>query len=161
MLTYPFKRILCPIDFDDNSIAALDAAAEIARQSGAIVEVLHVVPIIIQPGGMPIYVDVYPEQEKEARAKLVEITKTRLAGIKYELRTTVGEPWAAILRSQRSIHADVIVMSTHGRRGLPHLFLGSVAERVVREAQCPVLTIPGRSGDKSKSEPTCFTTSAA
>lgn len=140
-MAYPFKKILCPIDFEDNSIAALDAAAEIARQSNASVEVLHVVPIIMQPAGMPIYVDVYSEQEKASKAKLLEIAKTHLAGIKYELRTTVAEPWAAILHTEKAVHANVIVMSTHGRRGLSHFFLGSVAQRVVREGSCPVLTI--------------------
>ena len=142
-MAYPFKKILCPIDFDENSIAALDAAAEIARQSDATVEVLHVVPIIMQASGMPIYVDVYTQQEKDSQAKLVELARTHLAGLKYKLDTSVAEPWAAILHAQKADGADVIVMSTHGRRGLSHFFLGSVAERVVREATCPVLTIRG------------------
>lgn len=141
-MAYPFKKILCPIDFDDNSIAALDAATEMARQSDATVEVLHVVPIIM-PSGTPIYVDVYTEQENDSRAKLAELAKTHLAGVKYELRTSVAEPWAAILHTQKASGADVIVMSTHGRRGFAHFFIGSVAERVVREAQCPVLTVRG------------------
>ena len=145
-MAYPFKKILCPIDFDENSFAALDAAATMARQWDATVEVLHVVPIIIQPGGTPIYIDVYTAQEQEAQAKLLELAKTHLAGVKYELRTTVAQPAAAILRAQQKDNADVIVMSTHGRRGLTHLILGSVAERVVREAQCPVLTIRGHYG---------------
>jgi len=142
-MAYPFKKILCPVDFDENSTAALDAAAEMARQSDAMVEVLHVVPIIVQPGGTPIYVDVYTAEEQESQAKLVELAKTHLAGVKYELKTTVAQPSAAILHAQKAAAADVIVMSTHGRRGLAHFFLGSVAERIVREAQCPVLTIRG------------------
>lgn len=142
-MAYPFKKILCPIDFDDNSLAALDAAAKMARESDATVEVLHVVPIIVQPGGTPIYVDVYTAEEQASQAKLVELAKTHLAGVKFELRTTVAQPSAAILHAQQNVGADVIVMSTHGRRGLAHLFLGSVAERVVREARCPVLTIRG------------------
>ena len=145
-MAYPFKKILCPIDFDENSIAALDAAGEIARQSDATVEVLHVVPIIMQASGMPIYVDVYTQQEKDSQARLMELAKTHLAGMKYEkyeLETTVAQPAAAILHAQKTTGADVIVMGTHGRRGLAHFFLGSVAERVVREAQCPVLTIRG------------------
>lgn len=142
-MAYPFKKILCPIDFDENSIAALDAAAEMARQFDATVEVLHVVPIIVQAGGTPIYIDVYTAQEQEAQAKLQELAKTHLTGVKYELKTSVAQPSAAILHAQKTLGADVIVMSTHGRRGLSHIFLGSVAERVVREAQCPVLTIRG------------------
>jgi nucleotide-binding universal stress UspA family protein len=135
-----FKKILCPIDFDENSIAALDSAAELARESGAIVEVLHVVPINMQPGAGQIYIDVYSAQQEAAQAKLAEIAKTHLAGVKCELRVTVAQPAVAILHAQKAGRADVIVMSTHGRRGLAHLFLGSVAEHVVREAPCPVLT---------------------
>lgn len=142
-MAYPFKKILCPIDFDENSIAALDAAAEIARHSDATVEVLHVVPIIMQGGVMPVYVDVYTQQEKDSQARLMELAKTHLAGLKYKLETSVAEPWAAILHTQKANGANVIVMSTHGRRGLSHFFLGSVAERIVREAPCPVLTIRG------------------
>jgi nucleotide-binding universal stress UspA family protein len=142
-MPFAFKKILCPIDFDDNSIAALDAAAEIARESGATLEVLHVVPIVIQPGSMPIYVDVYSVEEQTAKTQLLELAKTHLQGVKCELRTTVAQPSAAILHAQRQLGADAIVMATHGRRGFAHFFLGSVAERVVREADCPVLTIRG------------------
>ncbi len=140
-MTYPFKKILCPVDFDHNSIAALDAAAEMARQNDGALEVLHIIPIVIQPGDAPIYVDLYTPEEEVSKAKLTELAKTHLLGVKHELRTMVGQPAAAILHAQKTFDADVIVMSTHGRRGLSHLFMGSVAERVVREAACPVLTI--------------------
>ncbi len=140
-MTYPFKKILCPVDFDHNSIAALDAAAQMARENDATIEVLHVIPIIVQSGGTPVYVDVYTAEEEAAKAKLLTLAKAHLSDVKYELRTTVAQPSAAILHAQKNLGADVIVMSTHGRRGLSHLFMGSVAERVVREATCPVLTI--------------------
>jgi len=136
-----FNKILCPIDFDDNSIAALAAAANLARESHATLEVLHVVPIVIQPGGAPIYVDIYSAEEESAKAKLLELAKKHLEGVKYELRTTVAQPAAAILHAQKNLNPDIIVMGTHGRRGFAHLLLGSVAERIVREADCPVLTI--------------------
>ena len=74
-MNYPFKKILCPIDFDDNSIAALDTAAEMARQSSAVLVVLHVVPMIIQPGETPIYVDVYAAEEQISRDKLIALAK--------------------------------------------------------------------------------------
>ena len=140
-MPFAFKKILCPVDFDDNSIAALDAAANIARESGATLEVLHVIPIVIQPGGMPIHVDIYSVEEETAKTELLELAKLHLQGVKYELRTTVAQPSAAILHAQRQLGADAIVMGTHGRHGFAHFFLGSVAERVVREANCPVLTI--------------------
>jgi universal stress protein A len=144
-MAYPFKKILCPIDFDENSIAALATAAKMARQFDATVEVVHVVPIVVQPGGTQVYADVYATEEQSSKAKLAELAKFHLAGVKYELRTTVALPSAAILHAAKNLGADVIVMSTHGRRGLSHLFMGSVAERVVREAQCPVLTVHGSS----------------
>jgi universal stress protein A len=143
-MAYPFKKILCPIDFDDNSIAALETAAEMARQLDATVEVLHVVPIVVQPGASQVQVDVYAAEEESSKAKLARLAKAHLAGVKYELKTAVALPSTAILRAEKNLDADVIVMSTHGRRGLSRLFMGSVAERVVREAHCPVLTVHGR-----------------
>lgn len=140
-MTYPFKKILCPVDFDTNSIAALDAAAEMARQNDGALEVLHVIPIMVEPGTTSFYVNLYTPEEEASKAKLTELAKTHLSDVKYTLRTAIGQPAAAILHAQKTLDADVIVMSTHGRRGLSHLFMGSVAERIVREATCPVLTI--------------------
>ena len=139
-MPFPYRRILCPIDFDENSLSALSTAAEIAREHDGTVYVLHVVPLIVQPTAMPVYVDLYKGQEEAAHRKLVEIAHKRLAGLKYELMTQVGEPAGAILKAARKTRADVIVMATHGRRGFKHFFLGSIAEIVLREASCPVLT---------------------
>ena len=65
----PFRRILCPVDFDDNSMQALDTAADLARENNGTVFVLHVVPMIVPPTGMPVYVDLYQGQEETARDK--------------------------------------------------------------------------------------------
>ncbi len=136
-----FSRILCPVDFDDNSMQALDTAANLARESNGTVFVLHVVPLIIEPTGMPVYVDLYKGQEETARAKLLEIAHKRLGGIKYEILTHTGEPAGTILNAEKRIKADVVVMATHGRRGFKRFFLGSIAELVLRESTCPVLTV--------------------
>ena len=140
-MAYPFRRILCPVDFDDNSMQALDTAANFARENNGTVFVLHVVPMIIAPTGMPVYVDLYKGQEETARDKLLEIAHKRLAGLKYELLTHTGEPAGAILNAEKKMSADVIVMATHGRRGFKRFFLGSIAEVVLRESTCPVLTV--------------------
>jgi nucleotide-binding universal stress UspA family protein/predicted transcriptional regulator len=140
-MAFPFKKILCPLDFDDNSLAALDVAVHLARNADGTVYVLHVVPMIIPPTGTPIYIDLYKEQEQVAREKLKEIGHKRLSGIKHEMLVHTGEPPAAILGAQRRIGADVIVMATHGRKGFSRVVLGSVAEIVMRESLCPVLTI--------------------
>ena len=136
-----FRRILCPVDFDDNSMQALDTAANLARESDGTVFVLHVVPMIIAPTGMPVYVDLYKGQEETARTKLLEIAHKRLAGIKYELLIHTGEPAGTILNAEKKTNADVVVMATHGRRGFKRFFLGSIAELVLRESICPVLTV--------------------
>ncbi|MFZ0890421.1 MAG: universal stress protein [Candidatus Binataceae bacterium] len=147
-MAFPFRRILSPVDFDENSMAALDSAVQVARQNDGTIFMMHVVPIIIPPTGMPIYVDLYKGQEDTAREKLREIAQKRLAGVKYELLTRIGEPAATILKTARKLATDVIVMATHGRRGFSRVFLGSVAEMVVREAPCPVLTV--RHGEPDK-----------
>ena len=136
-----FRRILCPVDFDDNSMQALDTAANLARESDGTVYLLHVVPMIIAPTGMPVYVDLYRGQEEAARSKLLDIAHKRLAGVKYELLLHTGEPAGTILNAEKKTDADVVVMATHGRRGFKRFFLGSIAELVLRESVCPVLTV--------------------
>jgi len=144
----PYQRILCPIDFDDNSLAALDTAADLARHADGTIYVLHVVPMIVPPTAMPVYVDIYKSQEETAWGRLKEIARTNLAGIKYELMVRMGEPASSIIKTQKKVDAGLIVMATHARRGFSRFFLGSVAEVVLREASCPVLTIRGRAADR-------------
>lgn len=140
-MAFPFRNILCPVDFDDSSMYALDTAGEIARQNDGTVLVLHVVPMIVPPMGMPVYVQLYQSQRQTAATKLEEIAARRLSGLKYELLAEMGDPAPVILRIAARANADVIVMASHGRRGFSRLFLGSVAELVLREAKCPVLTV--------------------
>lgn len=141
---FPYKRILCPLDFDENSVTALNAAVDLAHQADGTVYALHVVPMIMQPTGMPVYVDLYKSQEEAAWTKLRDLARKHLAAVKYELLVQMGDPAGAILRVERKVSPDLIVMATHGRRGFSRFFLGSVAEMVVRESNCPVLTVrPG------------------
>ncbi len=140
-MAFPFRTILCPVDFDDSSMYALDTSGEIARQNDGTVVVLHVVPMIVPPIGMPVYVQLYKSQKETALTKLEEIAGKRLTGLKYEIVTEMGDPAPIILRTAARAGADVIVMASHGRRGFSRLFLGSVAELVLRESKCPVLTV--------------------
>jgi nucleotide-binding universal stress UspA family protein/predicted transcriptional regulator len=149
-MPYPYRRILCPVDFDDNSIFALETAAMMAREHDGTVFALHVVPMYIPPTGMPVYVDLYKGQEQTGRERLQQIARNHLAGLKYDLMTHIGEPGSAILQVQRKVAADVIVMATHGRRGFSRFLLGSVAENIIREASCPVLTVKYEAGTASK-----------
>lgn len=139
-MAYPFKVILSPVQFDDNSMAALSVAKELALTYGATVYVMYVVPIILVPGeGYIVYS--LEEQEQNAKKALAEMAQQRLSGVKYEILTKIGEIAKSVLDVAHEIRADLIVMATHGRTGIPHFFLGSVTEKVVREAQCPVLTV--------------------
>ncbi len=139
-MSLPYRKILCPVDFDENSIAALETAAEIARHFEATVYVLHTIVLVIAPTSMPVYVDLYKAQEDTARSNLLELARKHLAGIKYEIMVNMGEPAASILKAERGIGADMLVMSTRSPRRVA-VFLGSVAELVLREARCPVLTV--------------------
>ena len=139
------KHILVPIDFSDASSAATDTAIELARAFEGRVTLMNVfeVSLYLYSGGpfMPI-VDTTKELERAAR----EATGTRLAEVKKTYANVdailrCGHPWEEIVSAAREQNADLIVMGTHGRRGLPHALLGSVAERVVRMSPVPVLTV--------------------
>ena len=140
-MSYPFRKILSPVDFDDNSIAAVDVAGRVAHDNDGRVLLIHVIPIIIPPPGKPVYVNLDQGQEEVARARLDEIAEKRLRGVKYEILTKIGDPAGTILNIARRRRADLIVMATHGRRGISRVLLGSVAETVLRAAPCPVLSV--------------------
>ena len=140
-MAFPYKTILCPMDFDENSLTAFDQAVELARHFGGTLILLHVVPLVLSLGEVPPPAALYEEQEKAARAKLADIAKRKRVGLKYELHVYVGDVITSILNAQSKHQSDLLVMATHGRRGLARMFLGSVAEAVVRKAACPVLTI--------------------
>ena len=140
-MAFPYRKILCPIDFDDNSMLALDKAIEIARHFGAAVLLVHALPLVVQFGEVPIPFELYEEREKAARTKLGEIARQKLDGVDHELAVYTGDVVGCVLQAVAKFEPDLLVMATHGRSRLGHLFLGSVAEAVVRKASCPVLTI--------------------
>lgn len=148
-MVFPYRKILCPIDFDDNSMRALDKAVEIARQFKSEIILVHAVPIVLQFSDYPIPADLYEEEEKASRAKLQKIETQKLAGIGHESAVYYGDVAYSILQAVDKFHPDLLVMATHGRKGLAHFFLGSVAEVVVRKASCPVLTIRSESGENT------------
>ena len=139
-----FKKILCPIDFDDNSLAALDSALHLAQESGATLYVMNVVFVPLAAPGFPL--EARPAvSEQPSRLALQKLARERLHGkVRYELLIRIGKPAELINQTAEELDVDLIVMATHGRTGVGHLFLGSVAEHVVRTAKRPVLTIrPG------------------
>jgi nucleotide-binding universal stress UspA family protein len=139
-----FNKILCPVSFDENSIAALEVARTLAQDKDAVIYLLHVVPTPPVPVS-PIPLEPFPQTEHDARARLRELAETHLAGkVRYEMLALSGDPAHVIIRTVADVGADSIVMATHGRKGVSRFFLGSVAERVVRESPCPVLTVRGK-----------------
>ena len=143
-MRFPNKKILCPLDFDDNSIHALEKAVEIARHFGAEVFLVHVVPLIVE--ALPIAYEHYEESQKAAMAKLNEITSQKLGSIEHRCIVYTGDVIGSILQALERFQPDLLVMATHGRRGIARFVLGSVAEAIVRKASCPVLTIRSEEG---------------
>lgn len=140
-MAFPYRKILCPIDFDENSSNALEKAIEIARHFRAAVLLMHVVPLVAQFGEVPLPVDLYQDQQRAALARLNEIAGQKLIGIEYKTAIYVGDVAGSILKGADQFQPDLLVLATHGRTGLVHFVLGSVAEAVVRKASCPVLII--------------------
>lgn len=147
-MTHDIKRILAPVDFSKCSEASARYAARLAEPLGAAVEVLHVwdpPPYIPVDAIVGVGTDtVGAWAEKSARQALAKFTADLAAhGVKFA-RSFVrsGAIAATIVDAAESEQYDAIVIGTHGRTGLSHAVLGSVAERVVRLAPCPVITVP-------------------
>ncbi len=140
-MAFPFKQILAPVDFDQSSLKGLELAAKLARLNDGAVFILHIVPVDMDVSGMPGYVDLIKRQESIDRDKLTAIAKQHLAEVKWEILDKMGPPADVIVEVATKLPADLIVMVTHGRRGLARLVEGSIAENVLRHAPCPVLAV--------------------
>ena len=148
-MAFPCRRVLAPIEFDDTVQTVLEAAERVAAEANGTIFLMHVVPMVVTPTGMPNYVEIYKDQEKIARHKLEETAARRRPGVnvKYELLTRMGDPAREIILAERQLAADIIVLATHGRKGIRRVLLGSVAEGVLRNATCPVLTVQHQEPD--------------
>jgi nucleotide-binding universal stress UspA family protein len=138
-----FSRILCPIDFERDSMDALGLACRLAKQNSATVYLLTVIgaPPAAATALPPVALNSDPEFEAECIRRLEAIAREKLAGVSHEIFVASGNAAPEILNLTAARNIDLIVMGTHGRTGLKHFFLGSVAEHVVRESPVPVLTI--------------------
>ena len=156
-------NILCPVDFSDSSRHALEHAIQLARWFGATVTAYYVYPQPIAPppvvfGGLPgplPPVEPYPPLTVSPEAvrldvlqKLTTFTSfAEASGISVKLDAAPGHPVSAILAEADRLRADLIVIGTHGHSGFDRLLLGSVTEKVLRKAACPVLTVPPPAAD--------------
>ena len=143
------ERILCPVDFSEASAHAIDQAVVIAGWYKARITALHVVLPSAPPlPGWPASTDITARAEGD-REQLRKETAARFsaaarAGIGLDVMIDVGRPARCILERAADLRADLIVIGTHGTSGFEHLVLGSVAEKVLRKAKCPVVTVPPR-----------------
>ena len=144
------RPILHPTDFSPASRAAFAHALALAREEGAELVLVHVLPTVM-PMASEGYMSpkVYDDLQRSMRAQVQKqldrlLTKAKAARVRARGLLYEGVAADAITRAARARHAKLIVMGTHGRTGLSRLFVGSVAERVVGTAPCPVLTVRGK-----------------
>jgi nucleotide-binding universal stress UspA family protein len=140
------KKILIPIDMSTYSLVGVEYGEEIANLFDA-----EVVLLIVDDNEIPLLMtstDTHHGETKEESRRLSIIKAVQrlimnhglvLRSLKIEVRH--GSPAQKIVQTADELHADLIIMSTHGRTGLPHVLVGSIAEKVVRRARCPVLTV--------------------
>ena len=140
-----FKKILCPIDYSDCSAMALRYAVGLALKDSGRLYLMHTIDKRIYDYGGPIY-EVQPSPDEETIARLKEklaesMPKEIRGDIEVETIVSVGIPSQEIVNVAHEKEVDIIVMGTHGRTGVAHVVMGSVAENVTRKALCPVLTV--------------------
>ncbi len=146
------KKILCCTDFSDNSEPAVRTAVDYAKAFDASFILAHIVD---SWAGFPAYSEGIPVDVRNVVRDLEETAKEKLENLAGELsakigkistRSKVGIPAEEIIRVAKEESADLIVLGTHGWTGLRHILLGSVAERVLRGAHCPVLVVRSAAG---------------
>lgn len=142
----PFSRILIAIDFSENSECAFDYALTLARQFNAELEIIHVInePVDLRGFYVPhISFEQLEKEIEEGAVKMMDDFCTARVGSFTNYKTSImtGIPCEEITAAAEKIGASLIVLGTHGRTGLDRILFGSTAERVVRSATCPVLTV--------------------
>lgn len=148
-----FKEILVPVDFSDHSIAAIEEAVELAKVFDSRLHLIHsyqIQPGGISPYGIAIPSNYFTEIQESAAKRLGEWQQKYVpADISVDTKTMSLMPSESIVRAATEIGADLIVMGTRGLSGFKHVMLGSVAERTIRHAPCPVLTVHAPGSDKA------------
>lgn len=143
------KRIVVATDFTELSSEAIETAVAFAQGCGATLDIVHVasemafaVPPPMEMVTVPF--DVVGAVRDATDRMNVEQERVKAQGIVCESNVLVGRADTQIVEHADKTHTDLIILGTHGRSGLPHVLLGSVAEKVVQHAHCPVLTVPLR-----------------
>ena len=148
-----FKRILVPVDFSGHADVALDLAIELAKEGGGEIHLLHAYELpasVTMAYGVAIPQSVWDGVQEAAAKKLAEsLARVKAAGVKGATHLLTAPAADAIVETAIAQRADLIVMATRGLTGLKHVLLGSVAERTIRIAPCPVLTVKGKADAKA------------
>jgi nucleotide-binding universal stress UspA family protein len=143
----PFRKVLCPIDFSDDSRRALERAAELAAPGGAGITLLHVVEPAITFSNLPMAENNLQSVDRRATHELARWASELETKVSVPVRTEIriGRPGVQTLTVlDRDPTFDLVVMGSHGRTGIRRVLLGSVAEKVLRHAACPVLVVRSR-----------------
>ena len=145
------RKILVPVDYSEHSHAALAFAVELARKNGADLDIVHVwdrpsyvndAIVVHQPGGAArSLVEMIRENAEREMDEFIQASKLP-SDVRVERRLLGGNPAGRLLEELERGHHDLAVMGTHGRTGLKHLLLGSVAEKLVRLSPVPILSVP-------------------
>jgi nucleotide-binding universal stress UspA family protein len=144
------RRILCASDFSTASGRALTTAIGVARATGARLTIVYahapVTPTVPEQVIDAMTLDRLDRDVREwvARRLASLVKRAQKSGVRAASAVVTGDPSSQVVRAARSLRADLIVIGTHGRRGITKFLLGSVAERVIATAPCPVLTVRGR-----------------
>ncbi len=149
------KNILCPLDFSENSQEALQFAIHLMlKDDDATLYLVHVVDSRVFDYSGPMYEQEVPLMKVELdQSTREQLEKKLLAEVPEEIQNRVettilfGVPFLEIIMAARDKNIDLIVIGTHGRTGLAHMIIGSVAEKVVRKAPCPVLSVKSKKGN--------------
>ncbi|HYO93833.1 MAG TPA: universal stress protein [Polyangiaceae bacterium] len=147
-----FHNILVPIDYSDNSLVALEMAGRLAQQFNSRLDLVHVwdrptymsdaVLVGHGPGQKALGELIHENAHRDMQEFLATVKLP--PGVTANERLVSGDPATMLLKEIKTHAYDLVVMGTHGRSGLAHLLLGSIAEKLIRHAAVPILTVPGR-----------------
>lgn len=140
------KKILVPVDFSEYSKEALKYAVQFARQFNAKLYIIYVIEPVIYPADFSMGQVAIPSLENDIKKRAEEEMDSLIKSfvdpsLETDIIIKTGKPFVEIIETARETDTDLIIMATHGHTGVEHLLFGSTAEKVVRKAPCPVLTM--------------------
>ncbi len=136
----PHKTVVVPIDFSDDSFAAMNVAREMVDEPSDL-HVVHVLPVLEPNDPGVIWYNIDDEDRKKHAAEALQKELAKRGHDAVQVVVRFGNPGHEIAQYAKDADVGLVVLSSHGQSGLKHLLIGSVAERIVRQAHCPVLVL--------------------